>query len=122
MDEVHSLLKDITNVTSEIETDFPELYRFLDENPITIPIDRHPQIDKKVLQDYLQSLKHLLKHHIQTHQNFMKRIISITQKDLIKKSVSNELKAQANKLPARIDLDRQITRSTTDFNEAQEEE
>jgi hypothetical protein len=41
----------------EIETDFPELYRFLDENPITIPIDRYPQINKKVLQDYLQSLK-----------------------------------------------------------------
>jgi len=70
MDEVHSLLKEITNVTLEIETDFPELYRFLDEDPMTIPIDRHPQIDKKVLQDYLQSLKHLLKHHIQTHQSF----------------------------------------------------
>jgi hypothetical protein len=69
MNEVHSLLKEITNVTLEIETDFPELYRFLDENPITIPMDSDPQIDKKVLHDYLQSLKYLLKHHTQTHKS-----------------------------------------------------
>ena len=68
MNKLQALLKDISQLIKTIETDYPELYQFLDENPSTIPTEKDPTIDKKVLQEYLESLKQLLKHHIDTHQ------------------------------------------------------
>jgi len=65
-------LKDISDqilqLTTTIETTYPELYKYLGENPITIPSDDHPDINISVMQNYLESLKDLLKHHIETHQ------------------------------------------------------
>jgi hypothetical protein len=40
----------ILQLTLDIETNYPELYRFLDENPITIPSEVHPNIDKKSIE------------------------------------------------------------------------
>jgi len=68
MNKLQALLKDISQLIKTIETNYPELYQFLDENPLTIPSEKDPTIDKKVLQEYLESLKQLLKHHIETHQ------------------------------------------------------
>ena len=67
MKNLQEILLDITRLTSNIETNYPELYRNLDENPMTIPVDNHPEIDVKIMQDYLESLKQLLKHHIENH-------------------------------------------------------
>ena len=58
----------ITQLTTEIETKYPELYQFLDENPITIPSVAHPDLDKKILEEYLEDLNELLEHHLQTHK------------------------------------------------------
>lgn len=69
MRNLHSLLNEITELTNTIETRYPELYRYLEENPLTIPAEEHPHIDKQILKDYLQSLKQLLKHHLETHEN-----------------------------------------------------
>ncbi len=68
MNELKNLLQEITALTNDIETNYPELYRYLDENPLTLPVVSHPHIDKKVLQEYLQGLKELLKHHLETHK------------------------------------------------------
>jgi len=68
MDELRKVLGEITQLTSDIETKYPELYRSLDENPLTIPAKKHPQVDKDDLKDYLESLKQLLKHHLETHR------------------------------------------------------
>lgn len=69
MKDLHHILNEITQLTLNIETNYPELYRTLDENPMTLPITSHPHIDKKVLQEYLESLKQLLEHHLETHKN-----------------------------------------------------
>jgi len=68
MNELKKLLQDITEITFEIETNYPELYRSLDENPLTLPVSAHPHIDKAVLQEYLQGLRELLRHHLETHK------------------------------------------------------
>jgi hypothetical protein len=65
MKELHNILNEITQVTTNIETNYPELYRSLDENPMTLPVKQHPHMDKMVMQEYLESLKELLKHYLE---------------------------------------------------------
>ena len=69
MKDLHHILNEITQLTLNIETNYPELYRSLDENPMTLPVSKHPHIDKIVMQEYLESLKLLLEHHLETHKN-----------------------------------------------------
>ena len=66
MNKLQNTLTEISQLTKTIETNYPELYQFLDESPVTIPSESNPSIDKKILQDYLDSLKQLLKHHLET--------------------------------------------------------
>ena len=68
MKNLHSLLTEITKLTTTIETNYPELYRSLDENPMTIPAVKHPHIDKDIMEEYLESLRQLLSHHLETHK------------------------------------------------------
>lgn len=64
MTDLQSILAEITKLTMNIEANYPELYRNLDENPMTLPSNNHADMDKQALQEYLESLKQLLKHHI----------------------------------------------------------
>lgn len=68
MDRLSKLVSEISKLTLRMESDYPELYRNLDENPMTLPALGHPEIGMKVLENYLQSLKGLLEHHLQTHK------------------------------------------------------
>lgn len=68
MKKTQELLKEISEITYTIEKDYPELYTFLDENPITIPIVEHPTMNDKVFSDYLTDLKNLLNKHIESHK------------------------------------------------------
>ena len=68
MNTPKQLITEINELTTDIETDYPELYHFIEEQPITIPSTDHPDPDEAALLDYLNSLKQLLKHHIETHQ------------------------------------------------------
>ncbi len=68
MKTIRDLLIDITNLTTNIETNYPELYKFLEQSPITIPSTDHPDINIAIMQGYLNSLKQLLKHHLETHK------------------------------------------------------
>ncbi|PKP10622.1 MAG: hypothetical protein CVU08_13525 [Bacteroidetes bacterium HGW-Bacteroidetes-3] len=68
MNTSQSLSAEISQLTKTIETNYPELYQFLDENPMTIPSESNPSIDKKILLEYLESLKLLLKHHLETRK------------------------------------------------------
>lgn len=67
MKEMKTVLAEIIELTTIIETNYPELYQFLDEEPIAIATTNHPNIDSVVLKEYLQSLKGLLQHHLETH-------------------------------------------------------
>lgn len=68
MKRLHELMKEINDLTLKIEEQYPELYQYLDENPVTIPKCEHPKIDTNNFSDYLESLKLLLEHHIASHQ------------------------------------------------------
>ncbi|WP_339628570.1 hypothetical protein [uncultured Maribacter sp.] len=69
MNDLRKVVDEIEKLTTNIETNYPELYRSLDENPLTIPTKQNPHIDKEVMQEYLESLKQLLKHHLETHKS-----------------------------------------------------
>ncbi|MEK7257330.1 MAG: hypothetical protein AAB316_21425 [Bacteroidota bacterium] len=71
MKDFNALTEEITALTAEIETDFPELYQFLEENPLTIPNDDLPAIPMEKLMDYLTSLKELLLNYVETHREYL---------------------------------------------------
>ena len=68
MKNLQQLLKEVTQLTTNLETNYPEIYRLLDENTLTLPNESEPIIDKKILENYLETLKQLLKHHLDTHR------------------------------------------------------
>lgn len=68
MSTLQDILTKITKLTTNIEVNYPELYVMLDENPLTIPTIDNPKIDASVMEDYLESLKQILKHYITTHK------------------------------------------------------
>ena len=69
MKDLQYVLKEIMEVNTIIETEYRELYRFLEENPMTLPAVDHPNIDEATLTEYLKSLKELLQHHRETKKN-----------------------------------------------------
>ncbi len=69
MKDLHHVLNEIIKLTTIIETNYPELYRSLDENPLTIPAINHPHIDKQDMVEYWDRLTQLLKHHLDSYKN-----------------------------------------------------
>lgn len=65
MKELPEILSEIAKLTTYIETNYPELYRSLDENPMTLPTSQNPQMDKVVMREYLDSLKELLESYVE---------------------------------------------------------
>jgi hypothetical protein len=51
----------ILGVIMQIEEKYPELSKFLDEMPITIPNEVRPTINIRLLNDYYESLSSMLK-------------------------------------------------------------
>ena len=68
MTSTQKTLQDITDLTLKIETEYPELYTYLDEIPITIPNEEHPKMDHKALCDYLVTLRNILSRYINKQQ------------------------------------------------------
>lgn len=69
MNQLHAIEDEIIKLTTFIKTNYPELYVFLTEDPITLPSVKHPDMNTQMMENYLESLKQLLKHHIETHKN-----------------------------------------------------
>ena len=57
----------ILKVIMTIRNEFPELMKFLNEMPVTIPDVSNPEINAKILQDYYNSLENLLKKYAPNH-------------------------------------------------------
>lgn len=68
MKTIQDIENRILTLTTSIEVNYPALYASLNENPITIPSQIHPEISIEVMENYLQSLKDILKEYIKTHQ------------------------------------------------------
>lgn len=59
------LNSDILEITMEINEKFPELSKYILEMPATIPNMENPEITRKALQEYYDSLNVLLKDYIE---------------------------------------------------------
>ncbi len=57
MKDLRQVVTEIEKLTTNIETNYPELYRYLDENPMTIPAKKHRHIDKEAMEEYLGEFK-----------------------------------------------------------------
>ena len=53
----------ILRITGVIRSEFPELIKYLNEMPVTIPIDNSPEINIEILEDYLNSLLNLVRNY-----------------------------------------------------------
>jgi hypothetical protein len=67
MKTIQDIENQIIRLTMSIKVNYPELYATLDENPITIPSEIHPDMNISIMEDYLESLKQILKQYIKTH-------------------------------------------------------
>jgi hypothetical protein len=61
-------MQEIIQLTAEIETKYPELYKYLNETPLELCETKEKKICTDDLKDYLETLKSQLRHHIETHQ------------------------------------------------------
>lgn len=68
MKDKEHLISEISLLTARIETDYPGLYQFLDENPVTLPVSPHPEMDAKILESYLNDLKAIVKHYLESQK------------------------------------------------------
>lgn len=69
MDKLPKIFTEITELTNKIEKEYPEIYKFLEEDPMTIPNMAHPNTDEKVMQAYLDDLKQLVRRYKETHES-----------------------------------------------------
>lgn len=68
MKSLNLLMQEIIQLTAEIETNYPELYRYFGETPLRLSETKKDAITSHDLEQYLESLKVLLQHHIETHK------------------------------------------------------
>ena len=68
----NEISKDIIETTMGIEEKFPELSKYIDEMPVTIPNANKPEINEINLKDYQSSLDVLLNKYAANHNRFTK--------------------------------------------------
>jgi hypothetical protein len=63
------ILAEITQVTRDIKDNFPELQKYLDENPMTLPLGdtANVEVDNEAFREYLNSLKELVSKYQKEH-------------------------------------------------------
>ncbi|HXU28285.1 MAG TPA: hypothetical protein VN698_13725 [Bacteroidia bacterium] len=68
MKNLNALMQNIIELTTVIETKYPELYKYLDETPLSIGKHPEKEISTTDLQSYLLVLKTQLEDYIETHR------------------------------------------------------
>jgi len=61
------LNSDILEITMKIKEEYPELSKYILEMPVTIPNMENPEVTRKALQEYYDSLDILLKDYVENH-------------------------------------------------------
>ena len=69
MKNLNALMQRIIEITTVIETKYPELYKNLDETPIYLGKHPEKEITTTDLKSYLETLRHQLEDYIKTHSN-----------------------------------------------------
>ena len=57
----------ILKITMKIKEQYPELYKYIEEMPVTIPDEKHPEITLQNLKIYYDSLNSILNKYILEH-------------------------------------------------------
>lgn len=57
----------ILNITLKINEHYPELSQYLEEMPVTLPVDNKPEITLHILSAYYKSLEVLLNTYLEEH-------------------------------------------------------
>lgn len=70
---------EIMRITLKIQTQFPELLKYITEMPITMPDAQHPEVNIKNLRDYCESLEALLKNYGVNHESRYKKITPFSE-------------------------------------------
>ena len=68
MKTLHDIQNKILSLTINIKVNYPELYTMLDENPVTIPSGNRTDMTVSIMEDYLETLKEILKQYIKNHK------------------------------------------------------
>jgi hypothetical protein len=68
METEEELNAKIMKITMVIHDNYPELSKYLNEMPVTIPIDNHPEVNIKNLQKYYDSLITWFRNYVAEHQ------------------------------------------------------
>lgn len=58
----------ILKITMAIKDNYPELSKYLNEMPVTIPNENHPEVNQKNLEKYYDSLVTLFRNYVAEHQ------------------------------------------------------
>ncbi|MEQ8477188.1 hypothetical protein [Fulvivirga sp.] len=59
--------QEIANTLRLIETDYPEIYVYLDEDPTTLKGSSSKFVSENEMMNYLESLKEKIRQHKKTH-------------------------------------------------------
>lgn len=68
METIEELNAKIIKITMVIQDNYPELSKYLNEMPVTIPVDDRPEINRKNLEKYYESLLTLFRNYVAEHQ------------------------------------------------------
>ncbi len=63
----NKLMQEIIQLTTEMETNYQELYKFLDETPLFLSNKKDNEICAADFEKYLETLKDQMLNHIETH-------------------------------------------------------
>jgi hypothetical protein len=55
------ILVQIKSLHTQIRLKYPELYAFLNEDPMSLTSEKYPDVSKKMLKNYLENLQELMK-------------------------------------------------------------
>jgi hypothetical protein len=58
----------IMKITMVIHENYPELSKYLNEMPITVPIDSNPKVNVENLKKYYETLLTLFRNYVAEHQ------------------------------------------------------
>ena len=69
MELPNKILADISQISREIEENYPELQKYLDELPMTLSDEENKvgSMDEKALNNYLESLQQIVKKYKEEH-------------------------------------------------------
>jgi hypothetical protein len=67
MEKEKKLNEQILEITLRIRDQYPELSKYIEEMPVTVPDEKHPEVTLKSLQSYYDSLRSVVDKYMQEH-------------------------------------------------------